>query len=326
MFEIETSIAEGRPLRRSYERQMRSKPRELANEPNLDAGMAPIQDIIRIYVKSFHKPSGTLDNVARNAKGRPGAGSGGGTEEPRKNRNTRKWSSDSRDHRSRAELSDHGACEGVAPLMFMGRGKRANLQNEIGRRISTGRSRGSAVAPSRASGKCALVHLGRRPRPSLLPPLICELRVDLIVPTPTWSLIHGCMRPRDRSLRVKFKLMERPLFRTVQTLEKCSRSAKKCKKNGRSNQSRNEDEQSVCRFEIGGSDLRCTDSHLQDSDLHSMAESAMSNRTSCSLCQTDVQPLACGSADGTAECACYSDSLSRRGWGWRSRFQCQPEA
>ena len=92
MFEIETSIAEGQPLRRSYERQMRSKPRELANEPNLDAGMAPIQDIIRLYVKSFHKPSGTLDDVARNAKGRPGARSGVGTEEPRKNRNTRKWS------------------------------------------------------------------------------------------------------------------------------------------------------------------------------------------------------------------------------------------
>ena len=84
---------------------------------------------------------------------------------------------------------------------------------------------------SSASGKCALVHQGPRPLPSLLTPLICELRVDLIVPTPTWSLIHGCMRPRDRLLRVKFKLMERHLFRSVQTLEKCSRSARIVQKN-----------------------------------------------------------------------------------------------
>ena len=91
--------------------------------------MVAIQDIIRIHFKLFREPARGLDNVARNAKGRPGAGIGGGTEEPRKNRNTRKWSSDSRDHRSRPELSDHGACEGVAPLMFIGRGKRANLQS-----------------------------------------------------------------------------------------------------------------------------------------------------------------------------------------------------
>ena len=37
------------------------------------------------------------------------------------------------------------------------------------------------------------------------------------------------MRPRDRLLRVKFKLMERQLFRYVQTLEKCSGTAEYCK-------------------------------------------------------------------------------------------------
>jgi hypothetical protein len=57
-----------------------------------------------------------------------------------------------------------------------------------------------------------------------------ELRVDLIVPTPTWSLIHDCIRPRGRLLRKKIKRWERPLFRSVQTLEKCSRTAKYCKK------------------------------------------------------------------------------------------------
>ena len=49
--------------------------------------------------------------------------------------------------------------------------------------------------------------------------------------TPTYQ-IHGCMWPRDRLLRVKFKLMERHLFRNVQTLEKCSGTAKYCKKTG----------------------------------------------------------------------------------------------
>ena len=65
--------------------------------------------------------------------------------------------------------------------------------------------------------------------------LICEWRVDLIAPTPTRSLIRGCMRPGDCLPLVKFKRMERPLFTSIQTLEKRSRSAKKCKKSGRSN-------------------------------------------------------------------------------------------
>ena len=37
----------------------------------------------------------------------------------------------------------------------------------------------------------------------------------------------------------------------------------------------NEETHAVCRFEIGGSDLTCTASHLRHSALHSMAESAM---------------------------------------------------
>ena len=43
-----------------------------------------------------NEPASGLDNVLRNAKGRPGAGIGGGTEEPRKKRNTRKRSNGQR--------------------------------------------------------------------------------------------------------------------------------------------------------------------------------------------------------------------------------------
>ena len=131
--------------------------------------------------------------------------------------------------------------------MLTVRGERAKVQNEIvdGKhdatalnaieaRNSTGRSRGNAVAAVEGIGQ---VRSGAPGRPLALPslPLICELRVDLIVPTPTWSLIHGCMRSRDRLRRVKFKLMERPLFRSVQTLENAPGVQEYCKKTGRSN-------------------------------------------------------------------------------------------
>ena len=69
------------------------------------------------------------------------------------------------------------------------------------------------------------------------PSLICELRLDLIVPTSTWSLIHGCMRPRDRLLRLKFKFMERHLFRSVQTLENALGLQNTAKKNRRAQSS-----------------------------------------------------------------------------------------
>ena len=90
-------IAQVRQPCRACARKKRAKPRKWAtNEPNLDAGIGAIQDIIRIHVKSFRKPIATLDNVAMKAKRRPG-GRGCGRTLPRNRRNTRKGSNDKRE-------------------------------------------------------------------------------------------------------------------------------------------------------------------------------------------------------------------------------------
>ena len=155
----------------------------------------------------------------------------------------------------------------------------------IGPHNSTWRSRGSAVAASSASGKCAPVHKGRRPEAlnSLSLSFICELRVGLMSsfrPPTTRSFIDGCIRPRDGFLCVEFKRFERLLFRCVQMLEKCCGTAKYCKSTGPSNLVSNKEKHDVCRFEIGGSDLRRTASRLENRALQSTAETAISNHPS----------------------------------------------
>ena len=74
---------------------------------------------------------------------------------------------------------------------------------------------------------------------------LCELHVDIIELPP-----FG--RPGDRLLCVEFELVGRPLFRCVQMLEKCCRSARYCKEIGPSNGISNEEANALCCLIIKG--------------------------------------------------------------------------
>ena len=112
-----------------------------------------------------------------------------------------------------------------------------------------GGPRGSAVAPLSTSGKCAPVH-----HPSLFSSP--HLRVargpygadpDVVIDSP----LHSAERPL-RACEI------RRLFRSVQTLEKCSRTARNCKKLQRKRiveTASSQETHAVCRFAIVGSDL-----------------------------------------------------------------------
>jgi hypothetical protein len=159
-----------------------------------------------------------------------------------------------------------------------------------------GGPRGSAVAPLSASGECAPVH-----HPSLFSSP--HLRVargpygadpDVVID----SRLHSAERPLPAC-------EIRRLFRSVQTLEKCSRTARNCKKLQRKRiveTASSQETHAVCRFAIVGSDLQYTISQAQDGALQSMVERAMRNHPSCSLAaarhqvsvvrrETDAAPL-----------------------------------
>ena len=130
-----------------------------------------------------------------------------------------------------------------------------------------------------------------RPSPLASPFLICELGVDLIVPTPTWSLIHDCMRPRDRLLDVKFKLIKPPLFSSVRTLEKCSGTARYCKKTGVSNWSEMTRSRPYLILRLADGICEARPRTFNRRRCSRRAATAMSKHASCSPGQTDVISL-----------------------------------
>src|SRR5262249_15965302 len=92
--------------------------------------------------------------------------------------------------------------------------------------LSAWRSRGSVIASS-APGECAVVQNGQLPQ--ALPSLSfnCEYRFDLVVLL-RLNFNPGSASGRDRLPCVEINRIEWPLFRRVQMLEKCCRSARKC--------------------------------------------------------------------------------------------------
>jgi hypothetical protein len=87
---------------------------------------------------------------------------------------------------------------------------------------------------------------------------------------------------------VELKLVERRLFTCVRMLEKCCGTAKYCNQTGPSIRTSNEQMHAVNSFEIRGSDIPCTASHLKYRALQSTAESAIVDRPFCTPGQTGV--------------------------------------
>ena len=95
---------------------------------------------------------------------------------------------------------------------------------------STGRSRGSVVAASSESGKCALGAPGAFASGFPSPPHLRVARGP-IVPTTTWSLIHGCMRLRDRFAESEIQADGTAAVQECTSARKMLQECKKVQKN-----------------------------------------------------------------------------------------------